>query len=410
MEDERKKEIKALSKKYLKIPKELRLLGEDGRIHLPAVPDKFYLEEVASWLSYAPEFYVENYNKRNCDYLMESKGYESITKINFDIGNSQPGRYPDPDLRNSKVSYLNLWAPMKVSQLSIPELSSKDLLKNSYSHHRFLFIALRKVQENHAAFFEILANKLNIPIRFDQNYFGDVLNVLRKINRQLLELEEKGHYNIIPMLYSLRDHGVIMSTDLNNVFKYEVEEWGLLYSYGFSYQTSHAVLVVLKKLFTLYIKRYETLLGKSSWDVPVNAPTTIDDRKVVVIPTATKEKMKLVREILGLKNDENDSLDDLVLNPFQVMLLLRAFQDKKFIRQKIDKYQLAIAYNILTGGSSAYFENQYPKDEINAVKLKKWSNKKQLKKAIECISELREKISSDILPHLSNWEKLSQAK
>ena len=73
MEDERKKEITALAKRYLKIRKELRLIGEDGRIHLPAVPDKFYLEEVASWISYAPEFAVENNNKRICDYTMESK-------------------------------------------------------------------------------------------------------------------------------------------------------------------------------------------------------------------------------------------------------------------------------------------------------------------------------------------------
>jgi hypothetical protein len=228
MEDERKKEITALAKRYLKIRKELRLIGEDGRIHLPAVPDKFYLEEVASWISYAPEFAVENNNKRICDYTMESKGYVPITKINFDIDNSQPGGYPG--IRNSKISYLDIRAPMKVSQLFELELSTKDLLKNSHSHHRFLNVALRKVQENHTGFLEILANKLNIPIRFDQNYYGDVLNVLRIVNRQLLELEEKGHYNIIPVLFSLRDHGEIMSTDLNNVFKYEFEEWGLLYS------------------------------------------------------------------------------------------------------------------------------------------------------------------------------------
>lgn len=43
MKDPGEKETAALAKKSLAIPKPLRLLGEDGRIHLPAVPDKFYL-------------------------------------------------------------------------------------------------------------------------------------------------------------------------------------------------------------------------------------------------------------------------------------------------------------------------------------------------------------------------------
>ncbi len=405
MEDEREKEIKALNKKYLKIRKEVRLLGKDGRIHYPAVSDKFYLEEIANWLSYAAEFAPKNFKERVCDYVMESKGYDNVTGIPFDIDNSKAGSYSIP--KQELITYLQLFEPLDSSQLFKIELSTKDIFRNSYSHHRFLFIALRKLHENHTAFLEILANKLNIPIRTDQNYFEDILKVLRKINRDLLELEEKGHYNIIPMLYSLRDHGVIMSTDLNNVFKYEVEEWGLLYSYGFSYQTSHAVLIILKNFFAAYIKRYETLLGKSSWEVPANAPTTVDDRKMVFIPPGTKEKVKLIAEILKLKNNKTETLEGLILNPFQIMLLLRFFQDKKFIRQKIDKYQFALAYAILTGGSASYFERQYRTDELSLTNLKKWSKKSPYESKVKpLITGLQEKITREILPELEKLEKL----
>ncbi len=404
MEDSGELEIKALAEKFLAIPKEIRLTGKDGYIHIPAIPDKFYLSEVASWLSYAPEFAVDNHVERASDYVIESKGYAPVRSINFEINTSKAGSYLVPD--QDEITSLQLFEPLNINQLNNTELITNDLLRCSYSHHRFLFIALRKLHENHTAFLEILAGKLNMPLRADQNYFGDVLNMLRKLNRQLLELEEKGLYNIIPMLFSIRDHGVIMSTDLNNVFKYEVEEWGLLYSYGFSYHTSCAVLVILKEFITLHIKLYETMLGKSPWEIPANAPTTIDDRKMVFIPTGTKEKVKLIAEILELKNNESEILEDISLNPFQLMLLLRTFQDKKFIRQKIDKYQLALAYEILTGGSSSYFEKQYRTDEIDAAKLKKWSKRTPYRKAIECVSELREKISSDIVPRLSEFENL----
>ncbi|MCX6199545.1 MAG: hypothetical protein NTY88_10045, partial [Bacteroidetes bacterium] len=60
MEDVRETEIKALAEKSLAVPKQGRLIGKDKRVQIPAVPDQFYLSEVANWLSYAKEFAPKN--------------------------------------------------------------------------------------------------------------------------------------------------------------------------------------------------------------------------------------------------------------------------------------------------------------------------------------------------------------
>ncbi len=404
MKEEQQAE-RQLADKFLKIPKELRLVGDDGRIHLPAVPDVFYLEEVAAWLSYATKFSERNHANRNCDYTMESIGYRPVRKIDFPINEAKPGRYNH--FNNKRLTFLNLFLPLDPLHLEQLELPISDLQRCSYAHHRFLFLALRKVRENHSYFFEILSKKLDITVRTDKQYYQDVLLLLRKVLRQLLDIEEKGHYNFIPMLYSLRDHGVIMSTDLNNVFKYEVEEWGLLYSYGFSTKTSFSVLQVLKSFFSLYIKRYETLVGKSPSEFRDTAPVTTDDRKQVYIPKSTEEKMKLVAEILGLKQDKASDENKLAVEPFQFMLLLRAFKDLNFIRENVDLYKLAIAYAIMYGGSPVYFVRQFEKGDMTAKALKAWSKKSTYKAVQSDVSNLIEKLNEELIPLIQQWEKIA---
>lgn len=404
MEDSTEQEIKDLAKKSLKVPKDFRLIAEDGKMHLPAVPDKFYLNEIATWLSYAPEFAKENAHELELDYTIESIGYDTKVQIDFDFYSSKAGVYSIP---KSKIfTFIQLWAPLNSRQLFTNEFTGKEIGKHSFSHNNFLFLALRKVKENHTGFFEILAEKLQMPLR-KSTYFSDVLQVLRKISSEILELEEKGHYNIIPKLYALRDHGLLMSTDLNNIFKYEIEEWGLLYSYGFSQNTSHAVLVYLKEFFSNYIRKYETLLGKSLSEVPDEAPKVVDDERRVLFPKGTKEKAKLVAEILGLEVKKKKEEDDKSFSPFQVMVLIRVMRDKEFIRSEIDKYHLALAYAILTGGKPSYFDRQYRKDELSVKNLKLWSKKSPYKdKVIQSIADLRVKIIDEVIPELEKLEKL----
>lgn len=408
MEDLREQEIKDLARKSLKVPKDFRLIAEDGKIHLPPVPDKFYFNEIATWLSHAPEFAKENAHELELDYTVESIGYDTKAEIDFDFYSSKAGVYSIP--KSKTFTSVQLCAPLNIEQLLKHEFTGAEIGKHSLSHHNFLFHALRKIKENHTAFFEILAEKLEMPLR-KQTYYNDVLKVLRKINREIIELEEKQQYNIIPKLYALRDHGLLMSTDINNVFKCEIEEWGLLYTYVFSQNTSYAVFTLLKNFFARHINRYETLLGKSLSEVPDEAPKVVDDERRVLIPSGTKEKTKLLAEILKLEDNIVEGEEDKIakessLDPFQVMLLLRALQDKKCIRPKIDKYYFGLAYEILTGGSSSYFQKQYRTDEINAVKLKKWSKKAQLKKAIESVTQLKAKMLDDIIPRLTEFENI----
>ena len=403
MNETRGSEIRALAAKFLAINKEVRLIGKDGRIQLPPVADKFYLNEIANWLSYSTSFVETNFNQLRTDYVMESKGYVPIKEIAFDLDNSSPGIYQLENQR--RVTLLELYAPLNKEQLLYFVSSSANIDRNSYSHHRFLSTAIRKLQENNSAFIELLAEKLKMPIRPNEHYYNDTVKVLRKVHREILELEEKGHWNIIPMLYSLRDHGVIMSTNLNNVFKYEVEEWGLLYSYGFSSDTSYWFLVIMKNFFSRNIKRYETLLGKSPIENPRYAPEHVDDSRTITIPTGTKEKVKAVKQILGLGDSENG--EESSLTPFQTMILLRVLQEKGWIMRGIDKYQFGLAYQILTGGSSGYFEKQYRTDDLTLSNLKTWSKKKQAKKALESISVLKAKLAEEVLPYISDLEKLT---
>ncbi len=323
MEESRKQEIKDLAHKSLKVPKDFRLIAEDGKIHLPPVSDKFYFNEIATWLSNAPEFAKENAHELELDYSIESIGYDTKAEIDFDFYSSKAGVYSIP--KSKTFTFIQLWAPLNFEQLLKHEFTGTEIGKHSLSHHSFLFHALRKVKENHTAFFEILAEKLNMPLR-KSTYYSDVLKVLRKINREIIELEEKGHYNIIPKLYALRDHGLLMSTDLNNVFKCEIEEWGLLYTYGFSQNTSYAVFILLKNFFARHINRYETLLGKSLSEVPDEVPKVVDDTRMVLLPTGTKDKEKLLAEILGLEDNKAEGEENKVdkedgLEPFQVWVL-----------------------------------------------------------------------------------------
>jgi hypothetical protein len=404
---ERKQEIISAMDKFLPIPKQQRLISADGKIHLPAVPDRFYLSEVAKWLSFSEEFAKRNSKNRKSDYTIESRTYEPLKEVAFALDESPPGVYTLPG--QDRVTLMELYQPLDKELILNSELVGVQNITYSYSHHRFLNSTIRKVQENQGAFISILSDVMKHPLGDGAHYYSDALNLLRKIHRSLLKLEEEGLYNIIPMLFALRDHGALMAFDLNEVFKYEIEEWGLLYSYGFSSHTSYNFLVLIKDFIARSIRQYEQLLNKTPSDISYSAPQVTDDSKQFFIPPDTKGKVALIRKILNLEVATNSSKkasnseeqnEALELTPFQIMVLLRAMQDKGFLKSKIEKYQFALAYHIITGSGPSYFERQFETGELTLARLKRWSKKKLNKAVHQSIKELEEKLANEIIPYL----------
>lgn len=405
--DAREKEIQALSKKYLAINKHVRLLGKDGVIQIPFIPDKFYLDEIAGWLANAKDFAPHNFNEMKADYVIESIGYDIVKEANFEVNDHVPGVYPQKSRKN--VTLIEIYTALSEEQLLIADRYQHELDKTSFSHHRFLSKALNKISGNHYDFVAALSEKTGMPIRTGSHYYPDCLNLIRKVHSDLLHLEEKGYYDIIPQLYSLRDHGVIMASHLSEVFKYEVEEWGLLYTYGYSHATSHAFLIIIKEFLRTLIKRFETLIAKSPAAAFPEAPEQLNNDKFVLIPTDTKGKVKLIKTILGVDEgevkEENKALN---AEPFQIMILLRALQETGIIKKNIDKFHFALAYQILTGGSASYFEKQYITDKLTSANLKQLCKQKQSKKVKEQIALLKELLSNDVTGFLNELENLDQ--
>ena len=161
----------------------------------------------------------------------------------------------------------------------------------------------------------------------------------------------------------------------------------------------------MQTFITRQIDKYEWLLSNSSEPTSKEAPVTLNESKWMLVPSDYRGKWKAIRKILELSEDNMEDAN-LRIDPFQIMILLRAFQETGMIKKKIDKGEFALAYQILTGGSASYFELQYKTEELTAVNLKKICKIRQAKKAKAQIILLKDLLGKDVINYLSNLERI----
>ncbi len=400
------KRIQELAKHYLKIPKEFRLLNKDGYAEIPAVPSLFYINELTDWLIFGPEFAGRNsVIKRDKDLVMESVTYRPVNtvKLDFSLNERPPGVYP---VKKNNIEHIALFVPLTFEDLSNGFFPVDVINQKSFSHYKFLTILLSEAYNNHNLFMNCLAEKMKMPLREDF-FFQDAIYCLRKTQMALLDIEEKGNYNIIPMLYGLRDHGFLMCWNPGEIEKYEVAEWGLLYSYGFSQNTSQAFLMHLKKYISNLINRYEQLMMKQSLPTNENYKTSISKGLPLKQQNSTKERVKAILELLRLNENDEDEDSEMrgnqksKLNSLQFRLMLKCLEKTGVINKQTKKHELGIAYSILSGYTFSYFDKYYQTTNITDIgELKKFMKSFDKKQTDLEIKELKSLITEDLLREL----------
>lgn len=472
METSEKERLRQLAKEILKIPKEIRLTGKDGFIHLPAVPDLFYINEAVVWIMHACKPDRKNLIRSgdyDYDYTLESKGYSRIKQLPGDIGTLGTGRYI---IENSgRMTSVEIYKGLNEDQIFKPNLELNEYLDYSFSHQRFLYRMLNRLYNHSGIFISVLAARLGVPIKTTDEFYRIALHCLSVVQTALQNRELQGNFRI-PELYGLRDHGVLMSYSLNEVFQFENEEWGLLYTYRFSKTTSYHFLNALKVFLSLLTKRYESLViseGQKSSHLPDSNEKVVDrvtamlktidqkstqrenlseknmddklatnfekmkrevvkvsksrekkildsmdhlarlieqsatekeDNSLIRKPETTTDKTNLILELLAIprkESYENYNEADVI----STMILFKAFSENGVFTPKLLKYQLGIAYHILTGNSYLSFEKRFPMKEINTDVLKKlYNSPTSKKKAIAALDKLIKTLQSNIIPYL----------
>ena len=397
--DPEKTRLLSLAKAKLKINKQQRLVADDGYIHIPDVPDLFYICELVIWL--VDDIIPNNEHKiqkgnSHFDCTIESIGYERLKSIpqswisTLGIHNIGKG---------NKQIQAEAYLPLTWEQLQEDELMGNELDRHSFSHHRFLKTVLDSAYRDRDSFVALLAEYLGGPIRSQDDMYADSLKVLRLLQNNLLNYEMEASFRI-PDLYAKRDHGVLMSFTLSEVNRFENEEWGLLYTYRFSQQTSNNFLQIIKAFVSNLIERYEKLeMQQRKPSLPKVAPEKLDTMR------KAKDKASLILEILDSEGEELNSDAEgtgynIDMNSYAIMILLNVLSQIKVFNSTLKVWRLGLAYHILTGYSYNSFNRYYQRGELDRKKLGKLTGKTNSKAGKAAVLELKKILESKALPLL----------
>lgn len=210
---------------------------------IPEVDSGFYIDEFLRWLS-------EDFNrtlatdKIDTDYSTEHKDW--------------------PRLIDS-VPKTTLWEPLIKQDLSIAPRTTMNMEERNISitHWSFLIQTLSAIKQNFELFISQYASFVQLTklLTSSKNniYEGEII-LIKQLSDTLLSRKNDETKQLIPRLYHYRDHGYLMSVNLENVDKMDIKTGELVFEYGFSKTSSDNFTNELDKILSNRIIKLENLL------------------------------------------------------------------------------------------------------------------------------------------------------
>jgi len=199
---------------------------------IPKVDPQFYIDELLRWLS-EEVFETGRSIKIPVDYTIKHKDW--------------------PKLLDSKPK-LSDWDPL-TKEDNLFNLNDWDNLGNrniSFSHLIFANASLTAIKNNIETFIISYASFLQLTRLLEAvtaNIFSGEITLLNRLKDVILSRINSPSKQLIPKLYHFREHGCLMSVNLDNVDPLDIKTEDYIYEFHFSKTSSdcfsHAVVEIL---------------------------------------------------------------------------------------------------------------------------------------------------------------------